>query len=321
MDTPASIALPSSRGATSVAPAPWPHRLATIVAAATLPLIYMGARVTSTGSGMAVADWPTHEGHWFLPFERWTGPVAIETGHRVAGQIVGLLAVVLAFVFFLKETGMRKWLGLAALALVSVQGVVGGMRVERIDPSLAPVHGCLAQAVFAFLAAVVLASGSGWREAQPVASPHARTLRALAWATAGAAYVQVILGALFRHAIVFSIAPHGVFALVVLALAVVTTVKMRKAHHERAWPRKIGKLLHAALGAQVLLGVVAWQLRFALDGTPIDVKVLLVGLHLVMSALVLGASVSLALAIGRDLVPAGAARVSSERRELVGGAS
>ena len=305
------------------ATSPWPRRLATVVAAATLILIYMGAKVTSTGSGMAVPDWPTHQGYWFLPFDRWNGPVGIETAHRVAGQIVGFLAISLAVVFFVKETGTRKWLGLVALLLVIGQGVLGALRVVDIDPRLAPVHGCLAQAVFAFMASLVLVTGRGWREASPVTSDHARSLALLAWVTAGAAYAQVVLGALFRHALVLSIASHGAFAFAVMALAVVLTVKLKRAHPDRAWPRKVAKLLHAFLGTQIVLGIVAWQLRGALGETPIDVKIVLVGLHLVVSALVLGAAVSLALAISRDVVPAGekVATGTPSERQLVGGAS
>src|SRR5262249_21637416 len=73
----------------------------------------------------------------------------------------------------------------------------------------------------------------------------------------------------------------------------------------------------ALLGAQVVLGLVSWQLRHALDASPfagmsaqawLDVKVLLVSLHVVLGALVLAASAGLALAIARDIRPLAARR-------------
>ena len=83
----------------------WPHRTALAVAALTLPLIFMGGRVTSTGSGLAVPDWPSTLGEnmFFFPFSKWVGPVLIEHSHRVAAALVGFLAIALASVFLWKE--------------------------------------------------------------------------------------------------------------------------------------------------------------------------------------------------------------------------
>ena len=45
-------------GARAVNPARGVHRLAVLTAAATLLLLFVGGLVTSTGSGLAVPDWP-----------------------------------------------------------------------------------------------------------------------------------------------------------------------------------------------------------------------------------------------------------------------
>jgi cytochrome c oxidase assembly protein subunit 15 len=41
---------------------PWRHRFGLLTAACTLALIFIGGLVTSTGSGLAVPDWPLSYG-------------------------------------------------------------------------------------------------------------------------------------------------------------------------------------------------------------------------------------------------------------------
>ena len=60
---------------------PWLHRFATLVAVCTLLLIFVGGLVTSTGSGLAVPDWPLSYGQFF---PEMVGGVAYEHGHRMA---------------------------------------------------------------------------------------------------------------------------------------------------------------------------------------------------------------------------------------------
>ena len=56
------------RGLVSLSPTPrWVHGLAVTLMAATLLLIAIGASVTSTGSGLAVPDWPLSFGQVFPP--------------------------------------------------------------------------------------------------------------------------------------------------------------------------------------------------------------------------------------------------------------
>ena len=64
-------------------------------ALATLLLIFIGSLVTSTGSGLAVPDWPLSYGMLFPPM---VGGILYEHGHRMAAAVVGLLVVVQALV-------------------------------------------------------------------------------------------------------------------------------------------------------------------------------------------------------------------------------
>src|SRR5499433_4379383 len=117
-----------SRGDASV----WPHRLAVVLACATLPLLFIGGLVTSKGAGLAVPDWPTTFGYnmFLYPWAKMVGNIFYEHSHRLVASVVGLLTIALALTFWFQEkrTWLR-WLGAAALMLVIAQGTIGGLRV------------------------------------------------------------------------------------------------------------------------------------------------------------------------------------------------
>ena len=100
--------------------------------------------VTGQQAGLAVVDWPNSFGsNMFLyPLSRMTGGVFYEHAHRLLGSLVGLTTLVLAV--FLWRTDERrgvKLLAAAALLLVIVQGVLGGLRVTgRFTSSMDPAH-------------------------------------------------------------------------------------------------------------------------------------------------------------------------------------
>ncbi|VVM04603.1 COX15/CtaA family protein, partial [Methylacidimicrobium tartarophylax] len=139
------------------------HWFTGILVAATLVLIGVGALVTSTESGMSVPDWPTSFGYnmFSLPFARWAGGVLYEHSHRLAASAVGLLTIVLAGWLWLREPrSWLRWAGLAALLLVVLQGVVGGLRVVWVADRLGILHAALAQGFLALVAVIWLATST-----------------------------------------------------------------------------------------------------------------------------------------------------------------
>ena len=76
-------------GTTSIAR----HRFAVLTTVATYALLFLGGLVTSTGSGLAVPDWPLSFGQ---VFPAMVGGVLFEHGHRLAATTVGLLTLVLS---------------------------------------------------------------------------------------------------------------------------------------------------------------------------------------------------------------------------------
>src|SRR5438552_9708968 len=76
------------------APTPvWLRRFTKFVAASTLFLIFAGAMVTSTGSGLAVPDWPLSYGMVMPPM---VGGIFYEHRHRMIAATVGFLTVLQA---------------------------------------------------------------------------------------------------------------------------------------------------------------------------------------------------------------------------------
>jgi heme A synthase len=171
-------------------------RLALVTAAATFCLLLAGASVTSTGSGLAVPDWPLSYGTLFPPM---TGGILFEHGHRMIAGAVGLLIFVLAWALHRsREAPVARRLGLAAALLVVVQALLGGVTVLLMLPALvSTAHAVLAMVVFGLVLSVAVVTSRSWRETplQPAPS-RARGLALLAVALVA---VQILLGAVVRH--------------------------------------------------------------------------------------------------------------------------
>src|SRR5205085_1596783 len=102
------------------------------VAAATLFLIFAGAMVTSTGSGLAVPDWPLSYGMLMPPM---IAGILFEHGHRLIAATVGLLVVLQAIWLQLREPKrFVRILGWTSLGAVLAQGLLGGLTVLFLLP-------------------------------------------------------------------------------------------------------------------------------------------------------------------------------------------
>lgn len=300
----------------------WPHRLACVTAGATVGLIVAGGLVTNTGAALAVPDWPTTFGHnlFLFPWSGMVGGVLIEHGHRLLGAGIGMLTVALAVALGFGDT--RRWvrgLGILAVALVSTQGLVGGLRVVLLRDTLAVAHGCLAQLFFALLVGVAVVTGQGWR-APSVVPAGARRLAPLGGLAVAVVYGQVVLGAFTTHGtatwwhVAGAVVTTGV--LVGIALAV-----LRGAREDPllAWWARAVKVL---LLAQLALGLGAYAVRFtdlAVSGGQLAVVALPV-LHRAMGALVFGSVVALALQLGRRRALGAGARTALRAAPVATGA-
>ena len=154
--------------------------------------------VTSTGSGLAVPDWPLSYGSLFPPM---VGGVFYEHGHRMIASLVGLFTLCLAIWISIKE--QRIWvrkLTWCALGAVIIQGLLGGITVLFFLPTPVSVaHGVLAQTFFVMTIVIAYSQSKGRRQREyiiEIASPA--FLKSVLIFT-GCVYIQLILGALMRH--------------------------------------------------------------------------------------------------------------------------
>ncbi len=275
------------------------HRLALLTAGATFVLILFGGLVTNTGAALAVPDWPTTFGQnmFLYPWSRMVGGIFYEHSHRLIGAVVGLLTVMLAATLW-RAGGRLRWLGLAAVTAVVVQGVLGGLRVVLLQGTLAILHGCLAQAFFALLVAIafVTAGVSPARSAGVSSSTRAVTVTA-----AALIYVQIVFGALLTHA--GRIDLHLAGALGVFALVPMVTARLRRGPDPMA--AATARMLLVLLGLQLVLGVAAFVGRFtsvALPAAAVTGLVLPVA-HRLVGSLLLAAAVVLALRVSAAGAP------------------
>ncbi|MEK6643427.1 MAG: COX15/CtaA family protein [Planctomycetota bacterium] len=191
-------------GARPVRANAWLHRYCILLACFTLFLIVAGGMVTSTGSGLAVPDWPTTYGQnmFTYPPSKWVGGIFYEHGHRLIASTVGVMTIILAV--WLRRADERRWmrrLGWIALAAVIAQGILGGLTVRYLLPApISVFHGCLAQSFLCLVVSIAVFTSPRWRvPARAVGSTASWPAPRLCAMMTGAVFLQLILGAVMRH--------------------------------------------------------------------------------------------------------------------------
>jgi cytochrome c oxidase assembly protein subunit 15 len=287
------------------------HRFAQLVVAGTVFLILAGSLVTSTGSGLAVPDWPTTYG-WNMftfPPSKWVGGIFYEHGHRLIASAIGFLTIGLAV--WLWRADPRRWmkrLGAVALGAVIVQGLLGGITVLYFLPTaVSTAHAGLAQIFFCLTVAIAIFTSPGWIAGRDCVDD--RMLRRVATATTLLIYTQIIVGAAMRHSGAGLAIPdfplmfggllpdrwspaiavhftHRVGALIVTAAIIATAAHVRYHHRERRSLMRPARLLVALVAVQVTLGALT-----VLTARDIWIN----SAHVVCGAAVLAASLVLTL--------------------------
>jgi len=266
----------------------------------TLLLIVLGAMVTSKDAGLSVPDWPTSFGSIYK-IPPMVGGVKYEHGHRMFAEFVGLLIIVMAV--WTQRVERRDWMkALAWIALAAVigQGVLGGITVLRKLPwAVSTAHATLAQTIFCVVTAMALFTSKGWlQEAEPIMEdglmPSTPALTALA---AACVWVQLILGAAFRHTGV-RLLPHLVGACVVTGVLCWTVVRVLTRYNGVAQLRRPSQLILAMLLVQLGLGFTAYvtRLQWMLDAPqPTTNIVISTVAHVAGGAILLATTVVLAI--------------------------
>lgn len=178
------------------------HRYSFFLSICTVLLLCAGALVTSTGSGLAVPDWPLSYGRFFPPM---VGGILFEHGHRLVAGAVAVLTLLQAILYFKLET-RRSVRVVAYLALFAVilQALLGGLTVIlRLPPQVSIAHACLAQIFFCLVVTLTLTTSRPWHEAKReekiLSSEDGVSLSRLSIVVCIAFFIQLLLGATMRH--------------------------------------------------------------------------------------------------------------------------
>jgi cytochrome c oxidase assembly protein subunit 15 len=285
----------------------WPHRLAVILVCATFPLLFIGGLVTGKGAGLAVPDWPTTFGYnmFLYPWSKMVGNIFYEHSHRLVASFVGLLTIALALGLWLRES--RVWLrrlGFAALGLVILQGVLGGLRVVLLEQTLAIFHAATAQLFFALTVCLAVFTSADWnRNTDEKIVNDGGRLRRLCAVTTILIYAQIIFGALLRHT-GERVDAHITFAALVTLHVIFIIIRVMREHSAVPLLARPALALFGLTVAQLALGTLSYVAKFTtlwrLSADPI---VLLTTTHLAVGALMLGIAVTLTLRAHRFSTP------------------
>jgi cytochrome c oxidase assembly protein subunit 15 len=294
------------------------HKYAVFTACSTFLLLIAGALVTSNDAGLSVPTWPLAWGSVTPPM---VGGIVYEWSHRVIAASVGFLTIILAaWLWVAEKRHWMRWLGLAALGGVIAQGILGGLTVRMFQPpAVSAAHATLAQLFFSTVVAIAFFTSAWWQSGLPeIEDTGAPRVRSLTIWTISAVFLQLVLGAAFRHK-GFGIIPHLIGAVIVTILVFMTAGALKRRFS--AWQplRKCARLLHILIGVQLLLGGGAWWSRIyaARFPQPIAVMVTLTVVHTVTGALLLAMALMTTLVSYRMLRPGTSLVRSSATSEQV----
>jgi cytochrome c oxidase assembly protein subunit 15 len=225
-------------------------------------LILAGALVTSNDAGLSVPDWPTSFGSIYR-IPPMVGGVRFEHGHRMLAEFVGLLTVILAL--WTWRTDDRRWmrrLSITALAVVIMQGILGGLTVLYfLPPTVSTAHAALGQTFFCITVIIATFTGrTSMTSPKVLVQPVGSRIVLLALISVGVLYVQLILGGLFRHG-GLSWWPHAANSIVVVAMLTWTTFLVLSNYRNVDQIRQSALMIMTLLVLQLCLGGAAFYTR------------------------------------------------------------
>jgi heme A synthase len=309
----------------------WLHLCAVLTVLLTLPMLVLGAEVTTKKVGM-VDRAGLRSPLYLIEALGQAGSVnaliddkglgwVIEHSHRTVGFALGLCAIALAGgAWRFEQRPVVRWAGILAPFAVLSQGILGILRIElesryqdpTIGTTFALIHGCTAQLVLALLVAVALWTSRAWSAAVAVADGDSTLkLRRTSLVVLFLVYGQIVLGALVRHReSALGTRAHVLLAFVIVA-AVAWLTKLALETRPVCLPcARAALLLGAVVILQVVLGLETLLAKFSVQWPYTYERVqplalspdLIRSLHFLVGALTFSATLVVALVAHRSLI-------------------
>jgi len=251
------------------------------------------------------------------------GGVKYEHSHRLVAEFVGLLTIILAV--WTWRTEKRRWLrllALGALGTVIVQGVLGGLTVLLfLPPLVSSAHAAVAQTFFCIAVTIAVFTGRRWLEEHPRTDLDTRrpSLFTLTLLSIFVLYVQLLLGAMFRHH-GLSWWPHVVHAVVVATVLSWTAIRAISVYSQVEAVKRPAVMMLGLMVAQLCLGFFAFITRvmWGQDAAQPELPMIVATVvHVAVGALLLATTVVLAIQVWRHVPVSFAERVPGRERDPV----
>ena len=222
-------------------------------------------------------------------------------------QGAGLLTIILAVWMWRAEK--RRWLrylAVGAVGTVIAQGILGGLTVLFfLPPPISSAHAALAQTFFCLAVAMAIFTGQKWIEEQPRIEFDRRrpSLFTLTLLSIFVLYVQLILGAMFRHH-GLSWWPHVLHAVVVSFVLAWTAVRALTAYPNVEAIRRPAITMLSLVIAQLCLGFTAFltRVQWGRDAVQPELPMVISTVaHVAVGALLLATTVVLAIQTWRHV--------------------
>jgi heme A synthase len=190
------------------------------------------------------------------------------------------------------------WTGVATLAIDAALG----WAPPPLSPGAGVLHALLAHLFFSLMVVIALGTSPGWnREPELVDGSSRPLLRPCAVATPPVVFLQITLGATYRHDMT-SVMPHMAVAMGVAFLALIVSSVVLQNFPRPASLRRAAAALITIVLTQVCLGITAFVLLVLNMSGTLAFVLATVG-HVTVGAATLAASVVMAMQVWRSVSP------------------
>lgn len=224
----------------------------------------------------------------------------------VAGSLVVLTLAIAIWTWLVERRTWLRWLAAGAFCTVIVQAIIGGLTVKLLQPPVvSTAHATVAQTFFCLAVAIALFTGKKWIEEQPRVEVDQRrpSLFTLTLLSIFVLYVQLILGAMFRHH-GLSWWPHVANAVVISFVLAWTAIRALTVYSQIEAVRRPAILMLSLVITQLCLGFTAFLTRVAWGRDAVQPELPMVVstvAHVAVGALLLATTVILAIQVWRHV--------------------